>query len=229
MIQAVFFDFDGVIVDSEPLHYRALQAVLEPLGLGFTWPEYMQTYVGFDDRGVFDEVYGAARMPLAASRNRELVEQKAQAFLDLVRQTPPEYPGVRALIDGLRIRNVPVGLCTGARPGDIAPILRALNLDDAFEVVVTADDVPASKPNPACYRLVRERMETRRGIALPAGNCAAVEDTPAGVTAARGAGMRVLAVTHTHPRELLSGASWVVSSLAAVRVEDLLAGRPAAD
>ncbi|MBM4154745.1 MAG: HAD family phosphatase [Lentisphaerae bacterium] len=205
---AVFFDFDGVIADSERLHHRAYQLVLDPLGLGFSWEAYQAEYIGYDDRDVFRLVHHRAGRDLAPDGIRALVARKAEGFAGLVEtEPPPLYPGVRRLLDGLRPR-ARLALCTGALHSDIDPILRAAGLADRFDAVVTAEDVHASKPDPACYRLARERLDGRPG--------AAVEDTPAGIESARGAGLRVLAVTTTHDRVRLAAADRVVDSLETV-------------
>ena len=223
MEQAVFFDFDGVIVDSEPLHYQAYQEILAPMGMGFPWEDYMAVYIGFDDREVFGRLFGQRGRAPDAGDLHDLMGRKAAAFLRIVRQSPPAvYPGVRALVEGLRGR-VPLGLCTGALPGDIEPILSAIGLDTAFDVRVTAADVHASKPDPASYRLARERLEARHPERrFPAERCVAIEDTPAGIEAAAGAGLRVLAVATTHPRSALRRAARVVDSLTEVAADDVL-------
>ncbi len=213
---AVFFDFDGVIADSERLHHRAYQDVLGPLGLGFSWEAYRAEYIGYDDRDVFRLVHRRAGLDLPPARLLDLVASKARRFARRVESEPPPlYPGVRELLDGLRPR-ARLALCTGALHSDIDPILRSAGLEDRFAAIITAEDVHASKPDPACYRLARERLHERaggRGVP-PAG--VAVEDTPAGIESARGAGLRVLAVTTTHDRADLAAADRVTDSLAEV-------------
>lgn len=202
---SVFFDFDGVIADSERLHHRAYGLVLDPLGLGFSWDAYRTGYIGYDDRDVFRLVHGRAGRDLTPEGVRDLVARKAERFAELVKtEPPPLYPGVRGLLDGLRPR-ARLALCTGALHSDVDPILRSAGIESRFDTVVTAEDVPASKPDPACYRLARERLGGGPGVA--------VEDTPAGIESANGAGLRVLAVTTTHDRALLAAADRVVDSL----------------
>ena len=225
MNTAVFFDFDGVITDSEPLHFRAYQAALEPDGLGFTWADYLGEYIGYDDRAVFRLVYERAGRPVDDAGLRARIAAKGQAFLGLTEREPPRlYPGVRELIDGLCSRGVPLALCTGALPSDIEPILRASGLRDRFGVVVTAADVHASKPDPAAYRLAHERIvRLHPDRAMPPGRCVAIEDTPAGIEAAAGAGLRVLGVASTHPAAALGRADRVVAAIEGVTPGDLLA------
>jgi beta-phosphoglucomutase len=222
-LQAVIFDFDGVIVDTEHLHYRALNRVLQPLGLGFPWDDYVSDYIGFDDRGVFKAVYQRARLPLIEQEIAGLVERKAVTFHHMVTSEPPApFPGAVELIRHLSGR-FPLGLCSGALQSDIAPIFKALELESAFDVMVTADDVRASKPDPMCYRLAVRRLGEKHGATMDAGGCLAIEDTPAGITAAKGARLKVLALTNSYDREYLGLADHVRETLEGVTLETLRA------
>lgn len=215
---AVFFDFDGVIADTEPLHWRAFCEVLRPLGLAFSWRTYVARYLGFDDRGVFREHFKRSGRSLRATEGRRLMKAKADAFERIVMTGRVEpYPGVVKLIRALRKERIPVALCTGALRRDIRPLLIRFKLTRAFDVIVTADDVREGKPNPRVYREALQRLRRqcgRRG--LWARRCVAIEDTPAGIEAARAAGMKVVGVANTYPPACLRGASWVVRSLDAV-------------
>jgi beta-phosphoglucomutase len=221
-LEAVVFDFDGVIVDTERLHHAALNRVLEPVALGITWQEYVQTYIGFDDRGVFQHRFATAGQTLSPAELAAWVERKAVLFHRLVsEETPSPFPGVIELIRGLS-RRIPLALCSGALRSDIDPIFRALRLEGVFDLLVTADDVPMSKPDPACYRLAVERLSRRHARALAPEECLAIEDTPAGITAAKGAGLRVLALTNSYDRAYLGLADVVRESLVGLDLEELL-------
>ncbi len=209
----VFFDFDGVIADSERLHYRAYQLLLEPMGLGFSWDGYRAEYIGYDDRDALRLVHRRAGLELPPGRMSDLMTRKARMFADLVqREPPPLYPGVLALLESLRGR-CRVALCTGALRSDIDPILSSAGLAGRFDTVVTAEDVHASKPDPACYRLARARLRAIAGEGAGTPGGVAIEDTPAGIQAAKGAGLRALAVTSTHEEAALHAADRVIDSL----------------
>lgn len=221
MLKAVIFDFDGVIVDTEHLHYEALDRVLEPMGLGFPWDVYVRDYIGFDDRGVFEAVLKKARQPYNDEEIRRLVERKANTFRHMVTVEPPDaFPGSVELIRAVSGRK-PLALCTGALRSDIEPIFRQLGLESAFDVIVTADDVSRSKPDPECYRLAVSRLGKRYSLDLSPRECLAIEDTPTGIAAAKGARVRVLAVTHTHGADELRQADIIRDSLAGLGLEDL--------
>lgn len=222
MPAAVIFDFDGIIVDTEPLHYKAFQEVLVPLGLGFSWEEYLTCYIGFDDRDAFREAYAVAgKEALDAEQLRILIGKKAAAFNRIIAAGVTPFPGVVDLIRSLK-GTCPVGLCSGALTSDIAPILQQLDLTDAFHVIVTADEVSASKPDPESYILaVNKLADTFPALKILSSRCLAIEDTPAGIASATVAGLKVLAVTNSYPEDKLGAATRVVDSLVGIDFEGL--------
>jgi beta-phosphoglucomutase len=220
MLDAVIFDFDGIIVDTEPLHYKAFQELLVPLGLGYSWEEYLERYLGFDDRDAFREAFRAGGRTLAAPELKSLMDGKAEAFLRIVSVGVAPYPGVVELIRSIS-GTLPLALCSGALRGDIDPILAQLDLVGAFDALVTADEVAASKPDPESYRLAVQRLQALFPGRVDPARSLAIEDTPAGIVSATGAGLRVLAVTNSYPKERLTGACRVVVSLAGVDLEGL--------
>jgi beta-phosphoglucomutase len=217
--EAVIFDFDGVIADTEPLHYNAFLKVLEPLGISFAWETYVETYMGFDDRDAFREAFRDRGRALDDRRLSELVEAKSRVFQDVIRDGVKAYPGTLPMIESLHASGVPMAICSGALRSDIDPILSGLGIARCFLHIVTAEDVRKSKPDPECYVLAIRRLthSLQQVISAPR-NCLAVEDTPAGIEAAKGAGLAVLAVTNSHPAEELSGADFITDSLANVRL-----------
>jgi beta-phosphoglucomutase len=208
MLTAVLFDFDGIIVDSEPMHYRAFNGVLEPLGKGFPWKEYCETYIGFDDRDAFKEAFKTHNERICSRDLKRLIREKAEIFQQLIRDgkaTP--LPGAVELIKSIP-RKLPIALCSGALRGDLLPILANLGIENAFSTIVTAEDTKKSKPDPAPYKLAIEKL----GLDDPA-TAVAIEDTPVGIISAKGAGLKVLAVTNSYDREYLLEADAVTDSL----------------
>jgi HAD superfamily hydrolase (TIGR01509 family) len=221
MLAAVIFDFDGVIVDTEPLHYKAFQDVLVPLGLGYSWQEYIEYYIGFDDRDAFRAAFGKSGKVLSASGLHDLIDAKAASFQRIIADGVEPYPGVVELIREIS-GTLPLAICSGALLNDIVPILGQLGLGNAFDVTVTADDVDASKPDPACYQLAVKKLANHfPGNGIEPANSLAVEDTPAGIASASGAGIKVLAVANSYPEEKLSTAWKVVSSLQGIDLTTL--------
>lgn len=220
-MRAVIFDFDGVIVDTEPLHWRAFHDVLRDEGLAFSWEEYTGFYIGFDDRDAFREVYRRAGITVSPDLLRDRIARKAAAFQRLMASDPPRpYPGVLERLREISGR-LPLALCSGALRADILPVFARFGLGEVFDAVVTADDVHVSKPDPACYRKALELLNNTRDQEIPPGGCLAVEDTAAGISAAKGAGMRVLAVSNSHPPQALAAADRVVDSLGSFTLNDM--------
>jgi len=220
MPEAVLFDFDGILVDSEPMHYRAFTEVLDPLGMGFPWKEYVEIYMGFDDRDAFREAFRAKGIDLDDATLATLVAAKSGAFLRGLRDGVTAYPGAVPMIESLHAAGRPLALCSGALRSDIDPILTKLGVARRFDVIVSADDVRRSKPDPESYALAFRRLSGAYPTSLTVpGKSIAVEDTPAGIRSAKGAGLRVLAVTNSYDAGDLAEADWIVDSLENVRFE----------
>ena len=218
--EAVLFDFDGILVDSEPMHYRAFTEVLDPLGMGFPWKEYVEIYMGFDDRDAFREAFRGKGIDLDDANLAKLVAAKSRAFQDGIRNGVTSYPGAVPLIESLHAAGRPLALCSGALRSDIAPILAELGVAHCFNVIVSADDVRRSKPDPESYALAFARLSERYATLLTGPEkSVAVEDTPAGIRSAKGAGLRVLAVTNSYGAGELAEADWIVASLEDVRID----------
>ena len=218
--EAALFDFDGILVDSEPMHYRAFLEILDPLGMGFPWEKYVETYMGFDDRAVFREAFRAKGIDLDKTNLLKLVAAKSEAFLGGLRDGVTAYPGAVPMIESLHAAGFPLALCSGALRTDIVPILAQLGVARCFDVIVSADDVRRSKPDPESYTLAFARLSEKHDTLLTVPEkSVAVEDTAAGIRSAKGAGLRVLAVTNSYGAGELTGADWVIESLENVRFD----------
>lgn len=220
-LRAVVFDFDGVLVDTEPIHWQAFRRVVGEVGIDLSWSTYQQQYMGFDDRDAFSAIFSDAGRRLRPEDLSALIHEKARIFQELAAEGVSLYPGVLQLICRLRA-DVPLALCSGALRTDVEPILEKFGLKDAFVVWVTAEDVPVSKPDPAPYVEVLRRLAAQfpQNLITPPA-CVAIEDTPAGVAAAKRAGLKVLAVAHTHETASLQEADRIAESLEMVSPADL--------
>jgi beta-phosphoglucomutase len=216
---AVIFDLDGVLVDTEPLHCRAFLRVLKPLGIGFTWQEYKDLYMGLDDRDAFREAFRAHGRVLDEEALGELLSAKSGVFQEVIRDGVRAYPGAISLVESLHARGLPMTINTGALRSDISTILTRLGISRCFPFAVTADDVRRSKPDPESYRLAFSRLRDAHPKQVrSAGACLAIEDTPAGIRSARRAGMKVLAVTNSCAKEDLAEADYLTETLTEVRL-----------
>lgn len=221
MIRAVAFDFDGIIADTERLHYEAFQRILRPRGMEYTWEVYLARFVGFDDRDAFRVAFRDTGAEIRDEELFPLIDRKAQAFQEVVAERGVEtYPGVIDLVRSCA-EHVPIAICSGALRRDILSILDRLDIADAFSDIITAEDVHASKPDPASYRLAAERLAMRGGNGVHPGDCLAIEDTPAGIDSARAAGLAVWGVATSHPIEELRRADRVLGNLEGVYWRDI--------
>jgi beta-phosphoglucomutase len=216
---AVIFDFDGVLVDTEPLHCRAFLEVLKPLGIAITWEEYKVLYMGFDDRDAFREAYRAHGKVLDEEALGDLLSAKSGVFQEVIRDGVRAYPGAISLVESLHARSLPLAINTGALWSDIAPILDRLGISRCFPLAVTADDVCRSKPDPESYRLAFTRLRDAHPKRVRSvGACLAIEDTPAGIRSAKLAGIKVLAVTNSCAKEDLAESDYLTETLTEVRL-----------
>ncbi len=217
--KAILFDFNGVIVDDEPLHWRMYNAALRPLGIRVSKADYYEKYLGFDDRDAFRAILRDRRRKFTPALIEELVETKAAAYARRMK-TVPFFPGAARFVREAAGR-YPLGVVTGAIRAEAEGLLRRSGVRSCFKVVVAAEDVTRGKPHPEGYTkgLRALRAATRRP--LRASEVLVVEDGPAGIEAARGAGMRVLAVAHTYPPRELRGADALAARIGDLRVEDM--------
>lgn len=211
---AVIFDFDGVIVDTEPIHYQAFQQILAPLGLGYSWEAYQETYMGYDDRDAFREAYSAAGQRIDDSYLQAIIQQKAELFDTIISNGVTPYPGVINLIKDLAKSNIPMAICSGALKSDIIPILQQLDITEYFTSIITAEDVVQSKPHPASYLYAKAALiNCFHHLNTMSNQIAAIEDTPAGIASAKGADLRVIAVTNSYAADKLVQADRIVATL----------------
>lgn len=224
-LRSIVFDFDGVIVDSEPTHYEAIREVAKrELLVDLAYDRYLRELIGFDDRDVFRHLLREAGRPADEAKVYELKAAKQVAFDALVANGVVMIKGTRALIEEAHAARLPIAIASGATRADIELVLAGLKLRDRFEIIVTADDVEQSKPHPQTYALAADRLRERHAsLNLQRGDCLAIEDTAAGLESARRAGLMTLGLTTTGPAEHLRGATRVVEHLEGVTLVQLRA------
>ena len=214
MLRAVIFDFNGIIVDDEPIHFKLFQKVLAEEGIELSEDAYYARYLGFDDRGAFVAAFRENRRSLEEPKLKDLIGRKALYYQDAVRNNVAIFPGVKKLISTLAPTR-PLALASGALRGEIETILKTAALLSHFSVIVSAEDVERGKPEPEIFlkALAALNCQRRDGAIIEPGECVVIEDSKEGIRGARRAGMRCLAVTNSHPAELLGDADAVVASL----------------
>lgn len=223
MLKAVIFDFDGVIADSESLHYQALNTIFTRYGVDVPKDVHWQKYLGYSDRENIEAVNIDYNMGLSESQIQKLIAEKKVVFDELAESGEIIIDGVETFINRLMDADIRRAICSGALLSDIDLMLSGASFKDAFEVVVTADDVKHGKPDPEGYLMVLDKLNQDTQDILPQ-DCVVIEDSHWGLEAATAAGMNPIAVTTTYKRdELDSKACKIVDRLDELTVEDLKA------
>ena len=229
-LQAVFFDFDGVIADSEPLHLRAYQAVLQADGIDLHKSDYYARYLGYDDVGLFEALAKDRRIALSAEKIDEWVAAKSRIVEEMLSSGSVLFPGAAACVKAFAAR-VPLAVASGALEPEIEIVLEHAGLRSCFAAIASASDGVRGKPAPDLYLLAIAKLRDRLPNPFDPAACIAVEDSRWGLEAARRAGLRCVAVTHTYPSAELGKADLVVDTLSDVtpsKIEELLRDNGAA-
>ncbi len=219
-LQAIVFDFDGVIANSEPLHLKAFQQVLADEGILLTSQRYYSHYLGYDDVGVFGAIGADLDVPMSPERVANLVRRKGEALEAMIHSGAVLFPGAADFIRAAAAA-VPIAIASGALRHEIDEIVSAAGLADLFVTVVASGDTPQSKPAPDPYRLAFDRLQQASGGRLEPWRCVAIEDSRWGLESAHGAGLRCVGVTTSYPASELGNAELVVDGLHALRLEAL--------
>ena len=217
MIRAILFDFNGILVDDEPIHLEMFQRVLGEEGIALTAEDYYRDYLGLDDRGAFAAMLQKAGETPTVPRMMRLIARKASYYQERMRQSGyPFFPGAAELVAELAAAGRMLGIVSGALSEEVESALRQAGLRDRFKLLVTAEDVTEGKPDPEGYRKALEGLNSLPPLPerlLHPHEVLAIEDSPAGLTAAADLGLSTLAVAHTYPPHRLRMADVVAESL----------------
>ncbi|MGD0462975.1 MAG: HAD family phosphatase [Tepidisphaeraceae bacterium] len=210
---AVLLDFDGVIVNSEPLHFYAFHQILKAEGIELSEEEYYRELIGFDDRGAFRHLFDDRKIPLEPKKLLYLMTRKSEVVMELIEDRKyHSLPGVEEFVRGLW-RHYPLAICSGALREEIEAMLEGVALRDCFGVIVAAQDVTAGKPDPQGYLLCAKLISRNLKTPLKPSDCLVVEDAPNVIKAAKAAGFPTLGVATSHAMDRLAIADWRVSTL----------------
>ena len=219
-VEAIIFDFDGVIANSEPMHLKAFQDTLAADGITLTSEEYYARYLGYDDTGMIHAVLRDRALPMGAGRINALVAAKTSRLQDMLGSGEVLFPGAADFIRAAA-RELPLAIASGAQRHEIKEILDGAHLSSLFAVVVASGDTPESKPSPGPYMLAYERLKQITNLDLDRRRVVAIEDSHWGLESARGAGLRCVGVTTSYGADELKGAELIVSGLDALTLDAL--------
>ncbi len=216
-LQAVVFDMDGVIIESEMTHYLAIKDAMLPAEMTVSYQLYLDTCTGSDERFAMTRMADLSGITFDEDLYASWSRRKAEAYARLVGEEAKAMPGAVELVESVAA-DLPIGLATGSRACDVEAALNNLadgRLAGLFQTIVTADEVENSKPDPATYATAVDNL------GMDPSACFAIEDSPDGIKSALGAGLRVIGVAVMHDEAKLYEAEKVLPTLAGVTLADL--------
>ena len=222
MLKAVIFDFDGVVADSELLHYRALNSAFGLHGVKVPKDEYYERYLGYSDYECVEIVNEDYKIGLDGEGIERLIVHKTEVFNRLVEHDTAIIDGVVDFVEMLRANEIPMAVCSGGTQSDIALMVEGTELAGVFDPIISADDVKKGKPHPEGFELALRGLNDRAKERILAGQCVVIEDSHWGLEAAKGAGMHTVAVTNSYDAGHLGPyAEMVVNRLDEIKMCDL--------
>lgn len=201
-LEAIIFDFDGVIVDSERVKFDSLKPILREYGITLRDSAYRHK-VG---RKTLDFLQDRFGKKLSRAQIRTITDRRRVGQMRQLSRYAKPIPGVKQLIRALQRKQLKLCIATGSMRHVVLPLLRALDLRKAFPVLVTGEEYRGSKPDPLVYRIALRKLKRNPQ------NVLVIEDAPAGIIAAKRAGIPVVGIATTHTRRELWRADLVVSS-----------------
>lgn len=220
MVKAVIFDFDGVITDSEILHYRAFNSTLAPYDFQIQKSDYYLKYLGLTDKDCYEALIKEGHLRVTKDKVPTLMAEKEVIYKQLAESDGHIIDGVLPLLALLNHHGIIKAICSGALESEIRYTLSQAGLEDEFVTVVAADHVLVGKPDPQGYAMALTQLQELDPL-LTAGQCIVIEDSHWGLAAAQGAGMKTIAVTNSYPAEQLTMADKIVDRLDHITVDDL--------
>ena len=219
--KALVFDFDGIITDTEPIHMDAWQSALDPIGVEVDEEEFRTQYIGMNDRDFLDAVGKNHGHHFSDTDKASLIEQKSIATIGLLEREIPLISGVADFIESVR-NDYLLSICSGANRSEIEFMLKHLKWTGYFNPIIASDSVKRGKPDPEGYIRAYEGLVEIGDSLILSEEVIAIEDSPKGITAAKKAGLKCIAVSNTfEPKELMD-ADWILGSLADIDLNELI-------
>jgi len=209
--KTVIWDMDGVIADTAPYHLKAWQEVLQKRGINFTEEDFRHCFGQRNDT----IIRNALGKEVSQEEIDTIAKEKEAGFRQRIRQNLKPLPGAIKLIKSLAEGGFKLALASSAPIENIQLVIIGLGISDYFHAIITGRDVTEGKPSPQSFLLAAQKL------GIEPKNCVVIEDAVAGVSAAKKAGMRCLAITNTHPRTSLKEADLIVDTLEEISVNDL--------
>jgi beta-phosphoglucomutase len=223
VLKAILFDFNGVIINDESIHHQALEEILLSENLPLQGKELWKMSVGRSDRACLREILNSRGRFVTDEYLDKLVVKKASIYRQRLQQlvTLPIYPEVIQFIEKMHASSYKLAVVTGSVRSEAELVLKQAEIDRYFETVITGDDINASKPDPEGYLLAVETLnKLNPELNLLPTECLAIEDTFAGIQAAKSAGIQVVAIANTYPFHMLQRrANWTIDAFADLELD----------
>ncbi len=222
-LKAVLFDFNGVIVNDESIHQELIDEILLGENLRPSESEYREVCLGRSDRACLGDILFRRGRVVSEDYLTKLIKSKAKAYQQRLEQLEnlPIYPDLKDFLAQIQARGLPMAVVTGALRVEAELVLNRAGIAPYFRAIIAGDDLKASKPEPDGYLLAVERLNRQDfNWQLQPSDCLAIEDTPAGIQAAKRAGIQVVGVANTYPFHILQRqANWAVDYLWELELE----------
>lgn len=214
-IKTLIFDFNGLIIDDEPLHFDLFYQILREEEINLTEKEYWDYYLGYDDKGLFEAVFNKAGKKLTPKKLKDLIAKKNELYFPTLQKKLRFFPGVLEFIQEMQHR-YPLALVSGALRSEIDFVVKLGQMDSCFQVIISADDTKHGKPNPEGFVLALAKLK-KIDPTIRSENCLVLEDSHSGIMAAKKARMPVAALTNTYPRDQLGEADYIFDRIDEVK------------
>jgi len=199
MIKAILMDFNGVIINDEPLQMQAYQEILKNEGIELTEADYYAS-LGMDDRTFIAAAHRRAGKEVSAEKNKAINDAKTARWREIVDKEMPIFEGVENFVRKME-KDFALGIVSMAWREEIEYVLNKVGLLGCFSIIVSAEDVENCKPNPECYRKGFNQIDAFRtrsgGNPIIHADCLVIEDSPPGIAAGKAAGLKTLGITNT--------------------------------
>ena len=229
-LKAILFDFNGVIINDESIHQELIDEILLKENLRPSTAEEYKTYcLGKSDRAALQDILTHRGRVITEDYLNKLITNKSQTYRDKLTQleTLPIYNGVKEFLPQVEEKGITMGIVTGALRNEVLWIIEKAGIKHYFDLIISSDDIKTSKPQPEGYLLAVERLsQPPLNKEIEAKDCLIIEDTFAGIEAAKAAKIQVVGVANTYPCHMLQRqANWTVDYLTELeldRIDQLL-------
>jgi HAD superfamily hydrolase (TIGR01509 family) len=225
-LKAILFDFNGVIINDEPIHQGLIKDILLQENLLPDESEYRDLCLGKSDRACLQDILSRRGRVLSDAYIAKLVQQKSEAYQKKLAalENLPIYPEISDFLAQLQEKQLPMAIVTGSVRAGVELVIERAAITQYFSVIITDEDVSEGKPQPEGYLLAIEKLNQQNpNLRLKPSECLAIEDTPPGIEAAKRAGIQVVGVTNSYPLHMLQRqADWAVDYLSEIELDRVM-------